>query len=69
MSKPKTSGTSFTEAQIRARWDSVKLRLAPGYKSRLEALAAAAGVSMGGLVQGWIDSAGAGIKKSTGKRK
>jgi hypothetical protein len=69
MSKPKTSGTSFSEAQIRARWDSVKLRLAPGYKSRLEALAAAAGVSMGALVQSWIDSAGAGIKKSTGKRK
>jgi hypothetical protein len=69
MSKPKASGPSLSEAQIRTRWEAVKLRLAPGYKGRLEALAAAAGVSMGALVQGWIDSAGAGIKKSTGKRK
>jgi hypothetical protein len=69
MAKPKTSGTVWTEAQIGARWESVKLRLQPGYKGRLEALAKAAGVSMGALVQGWIDSAGAGIKKSTGKRK
>jgi hypothetical protein len=65
MAKPKTSGTVWTEAQIGARWESVKLRLQPGYKARLEALARAAGLSMGALVQGWIDSAGAGIKKST----
>ena len=69
MAKPKTSGTVWTEAQIGARWESVKLRLQPGYKARLEALAAAAGLSKGALVQGWIDAAGAGIKKSTGKRK
>jgi hypothetical protein len=57
MPKAKTSGTVWTEEQIKSRWDRVKLSLQPGYKARLEALSKAAGVSMGALVQGWIDSA------------
>lgn len=69
MAAKKTSGTVWTEDQISARWDSVKLRLQPGYKARLEALAKAAGVSMGALVQGWIDTAGGGIKKATRARR
>jgi hypothetical protein len=52
---PSRSGQSRTEQQIRTRWESIKLRLNPGYKARLAALAAAVGYSISTQVEALID--------------
>ncbi len=52
---PKRGGEAPTEAYYAFRGqEQVKLRVAAGYKARLKALAAAAGLSLGKQVEAWV---------------